>query len=138
MNLKSIAGKIVNYNNSFFGEISFDNKIISKPVISSKGFFNDENIKNKEANLLIAIRYRVYPESVEEFVRYLVYRATQSSSLVKNKELFDSIKESNTDISLDLESYDMKKVAQVFNRFKPIFLSFKQAHKNNKKYIYKK
>tara|TARA_Y100000034_G_scaffold135247_1_gene206364 strand:- start:12697 stop:14490 length:1794 start_codon:yes stop_codon:yes gene_type:complete len=100
-------------------------------------FSGDENIKNKEANLLIAIRYRVYPESVEEFVRYLVYRATQSSSLVKNKELFDSIKESNTDISLDLESYDMKKVAQVFNRFKPIFLSFKQAHKNNKKYINK-
>ena len=31
----------------------------------------------------------------------------------------------------------MKKVAQVFNRFKPIFLSFKQAHKNNKKYINK-
>tara|TARA_Y100000588_G_scaffold307293_1_gene331367 strand:- start:8887 stop:10680 length:1794 start_codon:yes stop_codon:yes gene_type:complete len=100
-------------------------------------FSGDENIKNKEANLLIAIRYRVYPESVEEFVRYLVYRATQSSSLVKNNELFDSIKESNTDISLDLESYDMKKVAQVFNRFKPIFLSFKQAHKNNKKYINK-
>lgn len=100
-------------------------------------FSGDENIKNKEANLLIAIRYRVYPESVEEFVRYLVYRATQSSSLVKNKELFDSIKESNTDISLDLESYDMKKVAQVFNRFKPIFLSFKQSHKNNKKYINK-
>ena len=100
-------------------------------------FSGDENIKNKEANLLIAIRYRVYPESVEEFVRYLVYRATQSSSLVKNNELFDSIKESNTDISLDLEFYDMKKVAQVFNRFKPIFLSFKQAHKNNKKYINK-
>ena len=100
-------------------------------------FSGDENIKNKEANLLIAIRYRVYPESVEEFVRYLVYRATQSSSLVKNNELFDSIKESNTDISLDLESYDMKKVAQVFNRFKPIFLSFKKAHKNNKKYINK-
>ena len=56
-------------------------------------------IKNKEANLLIAIRYRVYPESVEEFVRYLVYRATQSSSLVKYNELFNSNKESNTDIS---------------------------------------
>ena len=100
-------------------------------------FSGDENIKNKEANLLIAIRYRIYPNSVEEFVRYLVYRATQSSSLVKNNELFDSIKESNTDISLDLESYDMKKVAQVFNRFKPIFLSFKQSHNNNKKYINK-
>lgn len=100
-------------------------------------FSGNENIKNKEANLLIAIRYRIYPDSVEEFVRYLVYRATQSSSLVKNNELFDSIKESNTDISLDLESYDMKKVAQVFNRFKPIFLSFKQSHENNKKYINK-
>lgn len=100
-------------------------------------FSGNENIKNKEANLLIAVRYRIYPDSVEEFVRYLVYRSTQSSSLVKNEELFNSIKSSNTDISLDLESYDMKKVAQVFNRFKPIFLSFKQSHENNKKYINK-
>ena len=28
-----------------------ENKIISKPIISSKGFFNNENIKNFEKNL---------------------------------------------------------------------------------------
>ena len=41
MNLKSIAGKIVNYNNSFFGEISFDNKIID---ISKKKFVDNDSI----------------------------------------------------------------------------------------------
>ena len=32
--------------------INKTNKIISKPVISSKGFFNDENVKNFEKNLI--------------------------------------------------------------------------------------
>ena len=31
--------------------INKNNKIVSKPIISSKGFFNDENIKNFEKNL---------------------------------------------------------------------------------------
>ena len=35
--------------------ISKTDKIISKPLISSKGFFNDENIKNFEKHLVINI-----------------------------------------------------------------------------------
>lgn len=100
-------------------------------------FSGKEGIKNKEANLLIAVRYKVYPKAAEEFVRYLVYRATTSTSLVKNNDLFNKIVNSRTDISSDLQSYDLVKLSSIFNRFKVIFLSFKKAHKNNVKFINK-
>ncbi len=42
------------YNGSILISLALnkDNKLISKPVISSKGFFNNENIKNFEKNLI--------------------------------------------------------------------------------------
>ena len=39
--LKNITGKIVNYNDSFFGEISFDKKILD---ISKKDFIDNKNV----------------------------------------------------------------------------------------------
>jgi hypothetical protein len=100
-------------------------------------FTGDEVIRNKEANIMLAMRHGILPKAPEEFVRYLVYLVTDSTSLVKNKALVAAITDSRKDISKDLKNYDLVKLSTIFNRFKVILLAFKKAHKNNAPYINK-
>ncbi len=57
-------------------------------------FTGKENIRNKEAIIKIADRYDAYPENPVEFFRYVIYKTTQTTLLIKNDELIDLIKQS--------------------------------------------
>jgi hypothetical protein len=100
-------------------------------------FTGKEGFKNKEANIILAKEYKIFPEAPEEFLRYLVSLATESTSLVKNAETIELIKASNTEISKDINLYGIKKIAPIFNRFKVLFLAFKAASKTNTSIINK-
>lgn len=88
-------------------------------------FSGSENIKNKEAIIKIADKYGVIPKDTMEFFRYILYRTTGESLLIKSKEVIGAIKNSNFNPAVQFEKFGLEKLAEIFNRFKPLFLAFK-------------
>lgn len=88
-------------------------------------FTGDEHIRNKEAVIKIADLYGVIPQDTMEFFRYIIYRATGDSLLIKNSEVIQAIKESNYNPGVQFDQFGLEKLAGIFNRFKPLFLAFK-------------
>ena len=88
-------------------------------------FTGKENIKNKEAIVKLAEYYNVYPDNAVAFFRYIIYKATDTTLLLKNDELIELIKNSSYNPTQAFNSFGLEKLAEIFNRFKPLFLAFK-------------
>lgn len=88
-------------------------------------FTGNEGIKNKEAIVKIADMYGVLPSDKLEFFRYVLYRTTGESLLIKSQDTIDAIRESNYNPSVQFEKFGLSKLAEIFNRFKPLFLAYK-------------
>lgn len=88
-------------------------------------FTGKENIRNKEAVIKIADRYDIYPENPVEFFRYVIYKTTKETLLIKNDDLINDIKQSKFNPTYLFESFGLEKMAEIFNRFKPLFLAYK-------------
>lgn len=88
-------------------------------------FTGDENIKNKEAIIRLADVYGIYPKATTEFFRYLIFKATGSTLVIKNRSSIEAIKNSSFNPSMHLNRFGLEKMATVFNRYKPLFLAFK-------------
>jgi hypothetical protein len=90
-----------------------------------------EGIKNKEAIAKIASTYDIYPDQPEEFFRFIVYSLTGETLLIKNKDLIDKIKVATlktgkgSKYSTMMGNYGFERLAEIFNRFKPLFLAMK-------------
>jgi len=88
------------------------------------------NIKNKETKIIMQDKLGVTPEDPVEFLRLMVYKATEETLIIKNRKMFNGIKENNSiktskffkDYS---KEYGQEKLAAIFYRFKPIFLAFR-------------
>ncbi|MBK1895650.1 hypothetical protein [Chryseobacterium paridis] len=89
-------------------------------------FTGKENIRNKEAIVKIADLFNVYPESPVEFFRYVIYKTTDTTLLIKNDELITAIKESKFNATQLFENFGLERLAEIFNRFKPLFLAYKK------------
>ena len=94
-------------------------------------------IRNKEVNSILYDYLDLIPQDPIEFLRYLVYKSTEKTLLIKNKELIDGIK-SNKNVGViklfkkyDAE-YGFERLAEIFYRFKPLFLAFKTNPQLNK------
>ncbi len=102
---------------------------VSKLVIlSSKEI---DLIRNKEVKIRLYDELKTIPENPLEFLRYLVYKTTGESLLIKNKKLTEMIKEKNSGNTRTLlnryhKKYGLTRLAEIFYRFKPIFLAFKR------------
>lgn len=88
-------------------------------------FTGDEGVRNKEAVIKIADMYGILPTDIMEFFRYIVYRATDQSLLIKSPEVIETIKKSNFNPGAHFNKFGLEKLAEIFNRFKPLFLAFK-------------
>lgn len=88
-------------------------------------FTGKEGIRNKEAIIKIADLYGILPSDLMEFFRYIIYRATGQSLLIKSKDLIEAIKNTNYNPSPQFKMFGLKKLSEIFNRFKPLFLAFK-------------
>jgi hypothetical protein len=87
----------------------------------------DEDVKNKEAFVILCQHFNVYPKNSVELLRYLIYRATGDTMLIKNKSTYRKIEFSNPSSTiLDVLIRREEDLATVFNRFKPIFMAFKK------------
>lgn len=85
-----------------------------------------EGIKNKEVRVILYNYLNLIPENPVEFLRYAVYLATDETLLIKSKELIGKIKEGrNIKIVKLFKNYDLKRLAEIFFRFKPILLAFR-------------
>lgn len=88
-------------------------------------FTGDEGIRNKEAIVKIADIYGVLPNDTMDFFRYIIYRSTGQTLIIKNREAIEAIKASTYNPGVQFKTFGLQKLATIFNRFKPLFLAYK-------------
>jgi hypothetical protein len=93
--------------------------------------FDEEDIlsiKNKEVKISLYDNLNLIPQDPIEFLRYAIFKCTGMTLLIKNWSTISAIKE-GADIShLFLrykQQYGLSRLAEIFHRFKPLFLAFK-------------
>lgn len=89
-------------------------------------FTGDEGVRNKEAIVKLADNYGVLPTNPVEFFRYIIYRSAGQTLLIKNEDLIKKIKDSGYNPVAQFKKFGLEKLAQIFNRFKSLFLAFKE------------
>lgn len=116
-----------------------DIKTLIDYIPANKSIENIKNIKNKEIKSLLYKKYDIIPENNIEFLRYLVYKVTGKTLLIKNKETIEAIKSTYYPTEVIcytlvkyIDSYGYIPLAEIFQRYKPIFLAFKQSKQLNK------
>ncbi len=98
-----------------------------------------ESIKNKEVKIALMDYFDLVPEDPVEFLRYLVFKATDKTLLIKDEPTITAIKEStglnriNELFNRYEKEFGLETLAQIFLRFKPLFLAFKENKKNRPK-----
>jgi len=101
-------------------------------ILDVIGFDRDfvENVQNRELKIALYDRKNWVPQKGLDWLRYVVYKMSGSSLLIKSSKLIDVIK--NSDASPDdyLIDAPVAELAQIFLRWKPIFLALKYRSSN--------
>tara|TARA_R100001530_G_scaffold1886_1_gene3251 strand:- start:24948 stop:25973 length:1026 start_codon:yes stop_codon:yes gene_type:complete len=106
-------------------------------VIKDHVELNEEEIgtiKNKEVKIALYDSLKLVPINAVEFLRYVIFKSTGKTLLIKDRATIEAIKEeANTGVTRMFSMYGKKhgfeKLAEIFYRFKPIFLAFKTNSK---------
>lgn len=99
-----------------------------------------DKLANREAQALISEALNKLPEDKFALLRCLIYRYTGSTSIIKDKKSFRTIKNSAKqgkeifDLS-QLSPAQKKALSSIFYRFKPLFLAMRKTSENNKKTV---
>jgi len=93
-----------------------------------------ESIKNKEVKAALYDYLNLFPRNPVEFLRFVVYKSTNKTLLIKNKQLIGELKaEDNLSITKLFDDYERKyglrRLAEIFYRYKPIFLALRTNKK---------
>lgn len=88
-------------------------------------FTGKEGIRNKEAVVQLADLYGVYPDNPTEFLRFVMYKTIGSTLLIKDGKTISEIANANYNPTVIFKQYGLERLAEIFNRFKPIFLAYK-------------
>lgn len=93
-------------------------------------------IKNKEMKIMLYEHLKIVPENAIEFLRYIIFKATGKTLIIKNLIIIKTIKKRNNSNILELflkykQQNGFKNLAQIFYRFKPLFLAFKTEQQLN-------
>lgn len=88
------------------------------------------NIKNKEVKITLYDKLGIVPENPVEMLRYMIYKVTGETLLIKNNALIAKIKAGSFGKIPKLffkyvDTYGIGRLASIFLRFKPLFLAFK-------------
>ena len=94
------------------------------------GLEDFEKVKNREVKSVLYDFSGLFPANPVEFLRFAIYKVTGKTLLIKSPELIADIKESNNLNIVKLfndyeKKYELEKLAEIFYRFKPIFLAFR-------------
>jgi len=89
-------------------------------------FIDIDAIKNKEAQIYLCDKLDIYPNNANLLFRYIIYKTTGSTMLIKDKATIDKIKTSITPFDFNkLTDMQMIALSSIFLRFKDLFLAFK-------------
>lgn len=91
--------------------------------------FIDE-ISNREFKALLYDHYGLGPSEPIEFLRYLIFKVTAETLLIKNDALIEKIKKGNGRTLDALLSKAPADLASIFLRYKPLFLAMKSISRN--------
>lgn len=93
-----------------------------------------DDIKNKELKIALYDKYDIVPRNNVEFLRYMIYKLTGSTLLIKNTQTIRALKEADTEqvykylfIYLMNDTNSYKKLAEIFLRYKDLFLALKRT-----------
>lgn len=106
-------------------------------ILTLSGYIDKDrfaDIKNKEVLIALYDKYGIVPEQNTDFLKYLVYKLTDNTLLIKDRETEQCLKD------LDKPKYRMAhilltnyvsthgyiRLARIFNRYKSIFISLKR------------
>ena len=89
-----------------------------------------EEVKSRELMIMMCAERDIKPSDPETLFRYLVYCATKETLIIKNKNLILKIKSAmanpnRAELINSLTEDEMKALASIFYRYKPLFLAFK-------------
>jgi len=94
-----------------------------------------DNVKNKEVRITLYDLLDLFPQNPIEFLRYVIYKVTGDTLLIKNKTTIETIKSKlqNKDVRFQIEKlfnnytrkYSLEGLSLLFYRFKPLFLAFR-------------
>lgn len=111
---------------------SVDDIIVLSDYIDKNTF---DDIKNREVKIKLYDKYQVTPRNPEEFLRFLIFKLTNSTLKIQNSETIVNLKYSNKKLTLDLlNSYiknnGIEPLSSIFLRNKNLFLSLKTSDKD--------
>ena len=89
-----------------------------------------EKVKNKEAMMSLHKKFGTVPKDNVEFVRFLVFLATNKTLLIKDKTTLAALKVADINLSELVYSFGDIRLAEIFFRFKPIFLALRNTKEN--------
>jgi len=85
-----------------------------------------ETIKNREVKIAMYDYLNIVPKNPVEFLRYVVFKTTEKTLLIKSPEFIQEIKGANhLSVTRMFKKYDLNKLAEIFYRYKPIFLAYR-------------
>lgn len=96
-----------------------------------------DSIRNKEIRIALYDKYDIVPKNNMEFLRYVVYKLTNSTLYIQSNDMIHMIKKLDKKIAYDLFTNYISKsngyieLAKIFLRNKNIFLAFKTSMPNH-------
>ena len=101
-------------------------------VIKANNFESDivGEITNRELYTLLCELYDFVPSDPTDYLRYLVAKLTGESLLIKNSKLIAMIKVADGSVLDEYLDYAPSNLAEIFLRFKPLFLAMKSISNN--------
>jgi len=87
-------------------------------------------IRNKEVRVALFDYLGMIPDNPIEFLRFMVYKSINKTLLIKDRATIAEIKMKDNLAALRLleqyrEKYGLSRLAEIFYRFKPLFLAFR-------------
>lgn len=86
-----------------------------------------DDIKSFEIKIMYCDLKGLVPIDAQDFIRFAVYKATNKTTLVKDAETIDALKEFARTARAEqmFDAADLAALSEAFYRFKPLFLAFK-------------
>ena len=101
---------------------------VTENDLLTTGEFDIDDIANREAVTLLCDELGIAPNKKFDLFRYIMYKTTGSTLIIKNKPTINAIIRSNTQFDFNtLSDRQLIGLASIFYRFKPLFLAFKKT-----------
>lgn len=132
-------GEIVDGIKRLGGGVALSSQTLSDIFIVIKGLeinydeiIND--IRNRELLAMLYEYYDIVPSDPESFLRYVIYRLTGETLVIKNTKLIEKLKSSDSYALDGLMEKAPQEISSIFLRYKALFLAMKSAS-NNKSFF---